>query len=180
MTDDRTITTIRDDLTIAISEVRTRYPNARSAIMPALYLAQDKYATLDGLVYQAIAEILDIPEIYVFEVASFYTLYHREAVGRFHLQLCTNVSCMLLGAYDLLGHLEQRLGIRAGAMTDDGRFSIRAVECIGACDHAPVMMVNEDYHNDLTRERVDALLDGLEEIDTLLDDLEEKISEGVS
>ena len=164
MTDDRTISSIRDDLTIAISEVRTRYPNARSAIMPALYLAQDKYGSLDGTVYQAIAEILDIPEIYVFEVASFYTLYNREAVGKFHLQICTNVTCMLLGAYGLLDHLERRLGIRAGATTDDGRFSLRAVECIGACDRAPVMMVNEDYHNDLTQKQIDTLLDRLEQV----------------
>ena len=164
MTDDRTISSIRDDLTIAISEVRTRYPNARSAIMPALYLAQDKYGSLDGTVYQAIAEILDIPEIYVFEVASFYTLYNREAVGKFHLQICTNVTCMLLGAYGLLDHLERRLGIRAGATTDDGHFSLRAVECIGACDRAPVMMVNEDYHNDLTQKQIDTLLDRLEQV----------------
>lgn len=158
-----TVETVKADLVDNVTEIMKRYPKRRSAIMPALYLAQEKYGTVDGVVYQAIAEILDIPEIYVFEVASFYTMYNREKIGRFHIQLCTNVSCMLLGAYDVLGHLERRLGIKKGEMTPDGLFTIRAVECIGSCDVAPVMMVNDVYHNNLTPERLDEIIDGLEE-----------------
>ena len=117
MKTERSVATIRADLGESIREITTHYPKNRSAIMPALYLAQEKYGSVDGYVYQAIAEILDVPEIYVFEVASFYTMYNRKEVGKFHIQLCTNVSCMLLGAYNVLDHLEQRLGIKAGETT---------------------------------------------------------------
>jgi len=162
MKTERSVATIRADLGESIREITTHYPKNRSAIMPALYLAQEKYGSVDGYVYQAIAEILDVPEIYVFEVASFYTMYNRKEVGKFHIQLCTNVSCMLLGAYNVLGHLEQRLGIKAGETTSDGLFSLTEVECIGSCDMAPVMMVNDIYYNNLTPERVDEFLDGPE------------------
>ncbi len=162
MKTERSVATIRADLGESIREITTHYPKNRSAIMPALYLAQEKYGSVDGYVYQAIAEILDVPEIYVFEVASFYTMYNRKEVGKFHIQLCTNVSCMLLGAYNVLDHLEQRLGIKAGETTTDGLFSLTEVECIGSCDMAPVMMVNDIYYNKLTPERVDEFLDGPE------------------
>ena len=162
MKTERSVATIRADLGESIREITTHYPKNRSAIMPALYLAQEKYGSVDGYVYQAIAEILDVPEIYVFEVASFYTMYNRKEVGKFHIQLCTNVSCMLLGAYNVLDHLEQRLGIKAGETTSDGLFSLTEVECIGSCDMAPVMMVNDIYYNNLTPERVDEFLDGPE------------------
>ena len=163
MTSERTIATVKADLTDSVRKIETRYPKNRSAIMPALYLAQEKYGIVDGVVYSAVAEILDVPEIWVFEVASFYHMYNREEVGKYHLQVCTNVSCMLLGAYDILAHLERRLAIKDGATTPDGLFTLSSVECIGACDVAPVMMINERYHNNLTNERMNEILDGLEE-----------------
>ncbi len=162
MTGSETVESVTADLADRINQISARYPTKRSAIMPALYLAQEKYGALGGVIYQAIAEILKIPEIYVFEVASFYTMYNRQEVGRFHIQLCTNVSCMLLGAYDLLGHLEKRLGIREGATTANDLFTLTTVECIGACDVAPTMMINDTYHNNLTKEELDGILDGLE------------------
>lgn len=158
MTTPRTIATIKADLGDAILEITHHYPKNRSAIMPALYLAQEKYGVIDGDVYVAISEILDVPEVYVFEVASFYTMYNRKAVGKFHIQVCTNLSCMLLGAYDLLDHMEKQLGIKAGETTPDGQFSLCQVECIGSCDGAPVMMINDVYHNLLTLDRVNDLL----------------------
>ena len=163
MTTEPTIATVKADLADSIHEIMTHYPKNRSAIMPALYLAQEKYGTVDGVVYQAIAEILDVPEIWVFEVASFYHMYNREKLGKYHLQLCTNVSCMLLGAYDVLDHLERRLAIQEGATTPDGLFTLSSVQCIGACDRAPVMMINERYHDNLTNERMDEILDSLAE-----------------
>ncbi len=163
MTTEPTIATVKADLSDSIHEIMTHYHKNRSAIMPALYLAQEKYGTVDGVVYQAIAEILDVPEIWVFEVASFYHMYNREKLGKYHLQLCTNVSCMLLGAYDVLDHLERRLAIKEGATTPDGLFTLSSVECIGACDMAPVMMINERYHDNLTNERMDEILDSLAE-----------------
>ena len=156
-----TAAAIREALADRVGEIRMRYPTARSAIMPALELAQEEFGPLDGKAYQAIAGLLDVPEIWVFEVASFYTLFDRAGKGTYHLQLCTNISCMLRGAEELLTRLEQRLGIKAGDTTADGIFTLSRVECIGACDKAPAMMVNADYCEDLTAESLDALLDSL-------------------
>ena len=153
------------DLTAPIAEIVKCYPTQRSAIMPALYLAQEKYGFLDETAYRAIAEILDIPEIWVFELASFYTLYKNKNIGKYNLQLCTNVPCMLRGAYDLLGHLQTRLGISKGETSKDSLFTLTTVECIGSCDVAPAMMVNDTYHCNLSKERVDQLLDQLSQAD---------------
>ena len=144
-----------------ITQVKKCYPTQRSAIMPALYLVQEKYGFIDETAYQAISEILDVPEIWVYELASFYTLYNRKEIGKYHLQLCTNVPCMLCSAYDLLDHLQTRLGIKTGQTTQDGLFTLATVECIGSCDVAPAMMINQDYHTNLSKERVDQLLDQL-------------------
>ncbi|NQZ90766.1 MAG: NAD(P)H-dependent oxidoreductase subunit E [Moritella sp.] len=149
------------DLTAPIADIVKRYPTQRSAIMPALYLAQEKYGFVDETAYLAISEILDVPEIWVFELASFYTLYKNKNIGKYHLQICTNVPCMLRGAYDLLDHLQTRLGINKGDTSTDGLFTLTTVECIGSCDLAPAMMVNETYHTNLSKERVDKLLDQL-------------------
>ncbi len=154
---------IIEDLAGPIAEIVKRYPTRRSAIMPALYLAQEKYDCIDETAYQAISEILDVPEIWVFELASFYTLYNRKEIGKYHLQLCTNVPCMLRGAYDLMDHLQTRLGIKKGETSKDGLFTLTAVECIGSCDVAPVIMFNQTYHNNLSKERLDKILDQLSE-----------------
>lgn len=161
MTSERTVAFVKNDLAEAINEMMSHYPKSRSAIMPALYLAQEKYGVIDGVVYQAIASILDIPEIWVFEVATFYTMYNRKQMGRFHLQLCTNISCMLLGAYDVLEHIENSLNIKKGETTSDGLFTLSVVECIGSCDVAPALMVNDVYHNCVTTKDIDALLNDL-------------------
>lgn len=171
---------IIDQLTIPITEVSKCYPTARSAIMPALYLVQEEYGFLDETAYRAIAEILEVPEIWVFELASFYTLYKHKGMGKYHIQLCTNVPCMLRGAYELLAHLQTRLGInldkqkRKGNSTidkdnticKDGLFTLSTVECIGSCDVAPAMMVNETYHCQLSKQLIDQLLDELTQAET--------------
>jgi len=163
MTAEYTRQSIIEDLAGPIAEIVKRYPTRRSAIMPALYLAQEKYDCIDETAYQAISEILDVPEIWVFELASFYTLYNRKEIGKYHLQLCTNVPCMLRGAYDLMDHLQTRLGIKKGETSKDGLFTLTAVECIGSCDVAPVIMFNQTYHNNLSKERLDKILDQLSE-----------------
>ena len=151
------------DLAAPIADIRKCYATQRSAIMPALYLAQEKYGFIDETAYQAISEILEVPEIWVFELASFYTLYNHKEIGKYHLQLCTNVPCMLRGAYDLMNHLQTRLGIKKGETSKDGLFTLTTVECIGSCDVAPAMMVNQTYHTNLSKEQVDKLLDQLTE-----------------
>ena len=163
MTGKYTTQSIIQALTDPIAEICQRYPTSRSAIMPALYLAQEKYGSVDETTYQAISEMLDVPKIWVFELASFYTLYNNKKIGKYHLQLCTNVPCMLRGAYDIMEHLQTRLGIKKDETTQDGLFTLTAVECIGSCDVAPAMMVNQTYHSNLSKERVDKILDQLSE-----------------
>ena len=144
-----------------IEEAAARYPDRRSAIMPALLIAQEEHGHLPGPVLEEVAEILGVERIWVYELATFYTLFHTEPVGRFHLQLCDNVSCMLCGSEDLLKHLETTLGIGKGETTADGLFTLSTVECLGACEMAPVMQVGDDYHGNLNVARLDALLEGL-------------------
>ncbi|MBB2750246.1 UNVERIFIED_ORG: NADH-quinone oxidoreductase subunit E [Rhizobium aethiopicum] len=144
-----------------IEEAAARYPDQRSAIMPALLIAQREHGHLPGPVLEEVADILRVERIWVYELATFYTLFHTEPIGTFHLQLCDNVSCMLCGAETLLTHLETALGISKGETTPDGLFTLSTVECLGACEMAPVMQVGDDYHGALDAARIDALLDRL-------------------
>ncbi|WP_065376029.1 NADH-quinone oxidoreductase subunit NuoE [Ensifer adhaerens] len=141
-----------------IEQAAARYPDQRSAIMPALLIAQREHGHLPGPVLEEVAEILGVERIWVYELATFYTLFHTEPVGTFHLQLCDNVSCMLQRSEDLLTHLEEALRVKKGGTTEDGLFTLSTVECLGACEMAPVMQVGDDYHGNLDVERIDALL----------------------
>jgi NADH-quinone oxidoreductase subunit E len=147
--------TMREEIEAAAS----RYPDRRSAIMPALMIAQKEHGHLPGPVLEEVAEILGVERVWVYELATFYTLFHTEPIGRFHLELCDNVSCMLCGSEALLKHLETTLGIRKGGTTPDGVFTLSTVECLGACEMAPVMQVGDDYHGNLDAARLDALLE---------------------
>lgn len=146
------------DLKQQIEDIVPRYQTRRSAIMPALSLAQEARGHLRGEVLTEVADILEVPEIWVFEIATFYEMFHTEPVGKFHLQVCTNVSCLLSQAERLLDHLQERLRIGVGDTTPDGLFTLSTVECLGSCDTAPVLMANRDYHENLDEERIDALL----------------------
>jgi NADH-quinone oxidoreductase subunit E len=147
--------TMREEIEAAAA----RYPERRSAIMPALMIAQKEHGHLPGPVLEDVAEILGVERVWVYELATFYTLFHTEPIGRFHLQLCDNVSCMLCGSEALLKHLETTMGIRKGETTPDGAFTLSTVECLGACEMAPVMQVGDDYHGNLDTARLDALLE---------------------
>ncbi len=149
------------DLKAKIEEAAGRYPNRRSAIMPALYLAQKERASLCGEVLLEVAEILDVPEIWVYELATFYDMFHTEPIGTYHLQVCTNVSCQLLEADNLVAYLASKLGIECGGTTPDGLFTLAAAECLGSCDTAPVMQVNGVFHENLSEKRIDELLEKL-------------------
>ncbi|MDP6485840.1 MAG: NADH-quinone oxidoreductase subunit NuoE [Alphaproteobacteria bacterium] len=144
-----------------IEEITERYPTRRSAIMPSLFLAQEKYGYLSDEVLLEVAGVLDVPEIWVYEVATFYTMFNTEPVGRFHIKLCTNVSCLLLEAGSLLSHLERQLGVMCGETTEDGFFTLSVVECLGSCDTAPMMQINETYYENLSAEEIDQILEGL-------------------
>ncbi|TCN29924.1 NADH-quinone oxidoreductase subunit NuoE [Sinorhizobium americanum] len=141
-----------------IRQAAARYPDQRSAIMPALLIAQQEHGHLPGPILEEVADILGVERIWVYELATFYTLFHTEPIGRFHLQLCDNVSCMLCGSEALLKHLETALEIKTGETTPDLLFTLSTVECLGACEMAPVMQVADDYHGNLDIARIDALL----------------------
>ena len=145
---------------------KTRFPEGRqrSAVIAALHAAQHEN---EGFLTQeqmdGVAEYLDLPPIQVYEVATFYSMFQTRPVGRNDVAICTNVSCMLRGADEIVEHVEKKLGIKLGESTADGRvFLKREEECLAACCGAPMMMVNHVYHENLTPERVDEILDGLE------------------
>lgn len=151
------------DLREKIEEVASRFPRRRSAVMPALFLAQEKYGYITSEAMMEVAEILGIPRIWVYEVATFYTMFNTEPVGRFHLKVCTNLSCMLREVGGIVAWLEEKLGIKIGETTADGLFTLSTVECLGSCGTAPVMQVNDTYCEDLTLEGIDEILQQLRE-----------------
>jgi NADH-quinone oxidoreductase subunit E len=143
------------------AEVLTHYPTKRAAILPTFWLAQQEFGYLSTEVMEYIAKLLDLSPAYVGAVASFYTMFNKEPVGKFHVQVCTNLSCTLLGAEHILECVEKRLGIGLGQTTADQKFTLSEVECLGSCGTAPVAQINDDYHENLTPESVVRLLDDL-------------------
>lgn len=138
-----------------------RYPERRSALIPALKLAQREAGYLSAKVLCELAEIFRLTPNEVHEVASFYTMLFRKPVGKYVIWVCTNISCMLCDAEGILAHLESRLGIRPGETTPDGRFTLMEAECLASCGTAPVVQINDDYFENLTLEKLDRILDGL-------------------
>jgi len=142
-----------------------KYPaeSKRSAVMAALRIVQDENGGwLTSDLIDAVADYLEMPSIAVFEVATFYSMYELEPVGRHKICLCTNVSCMLCGSDDILTYLQKKLGIGFGETTADGRFTLKEVECLGACGGAPMMQIHNKYYENLTPERIDEILAVLE------------------
>jgi len=139
----------------------TRYPIKRAAIMPTLWLAQEEFGWLSPEVMLYVADLLELPPAFVASVASFYTMYYKRPMGRHHVQVCTNLSCALRGAEDIVTCLRGRLGIGVGETTADGIFSLSEAECLGSCGTAPMMQVNDDYWENLTPERTLEIVDRL-------------------
>lgn len=142
-----------------------KYPEEqkRSAVMAALRIVQDQNnGHLTNDLMDAVAEYLDMPTIAVYEVATFYSMYELEPVGRHKICLCTNISCMLCGSGNIVEHLTQRLGITLGQTTPDGRFTLKEVECLGACVDAPMFQIGDSYYGNLTAEKIDKILEGLD------------------
>jgi NADH-quinone oxidoreductase subunit E len=151
-----------DEARAEYERILQRYPERRAALMPVLWLAQREYGYLGTETLAYIAELMGLPLAWVASVASFYTMYYKRPMGRHHLQVCTSLPCALGGAERLLRCIERRLGIRVGETTADKRFSLSEVECLASCGTAPMMQVNEDYHENLTEAQTLVLLDRLE------------------
>jgi NADH-quinone oxidoreductase subunit E len=157
--------TLTSDIKNKISSFKDKFPEGRqrSAIIEALHLVQHKnegYLTPELL--GEVAEVLDVPAMYVYEVATFYSMFSTKPVGRNNVAICTNISCMLRGADDVVDHVEKKLEIKIGESTSDGRIYLKKEEeCLAACCGAPMMMVNHEYHENLTPEKIDEILDKL-------------------
>ena len=157
--------TLTSDIKNKISPFKDKFPEGRqrSAIIEALHLVQHKnegYLTPELL--GEVAEVLDVPAMYVYEVATFYSMFSTKPVGRNNVAICTNISCMLRGADEVVDHVEKKLEIKIGESTSDGRIYLKKEEeCLAACCGAPMMMVNHEYHENLTPEKIDEILDKL-------------------
>ena len=138
-----------------------RYPNRRAALIPTLVLADREFGYLSREAMDYVAKRLQLPPAWVLGTATFYTLLRKRPTGRYHLQVCVNVACYLRGADQLGDHLKSRLGIGFGEVTPDGLFSLEGVQCLASCGTAPVIQVNDDYHENMTLAGVDALIESL-------------------
>jgi NADH-quinone oxidoreductase E subunit len=147
-----------------IEALRSRYPTAQAACLPVLHLAQDEFGYISDEAVDVVAAALGLPPAHVWGVVTFYTMYHRHPVGRHVLMVCTNVSCMLRGGYDVLRSLEQKLGCKAGGTSADGEFTLIEEECLAACADAPAMISGHKYFLRLTPETA---LRALEEVKQL-------------
>ena len=141
-----------------------KYPEdqRQSAVMPALTIVQDENGGwLTTELMDAVARYLNMPSMAVYEVASFYSMYELKPVGKHKICVCTNISCMLCGSDQTVQYLEKKLGIKFGETSEDKRFTLKEVECLGSCGTAPMMQIGDDYHENLTPEKIDTILDQL-------------------
>ena len=144
-----------------IQDLISKYPRKRSALIPSLHLVQKELGYISRETMREVAGIFEISPNEVHEVTSFYTMFHRNPVGKYVLQVCTNISCQLCNAEDIMNHLTNRLGIKPGETSSDGKFTLVEVECLGSCGTSPVVQINDDYHEELTPEKLDKILDSL-------------------
>ena len=144
-----------------IDKVLAKYPEKQAAVMPVLYIAQEQNGFVSVEVMREIASLLEMDETDVLGVATFYTMYHKHEPGKFHVQVCTNVSCMLRGGYDIYDAVVDKLGIKHGGVTADKKYSLEEVECMGSCGTAPMIAVNEDFYENLSRESALQIIESL-------------------
>lgn len=145
-----------------LKDILSRYPNKMAACLPVLHLAQEQnggWVSNEAVAW--VAETLDLPTAHVFGVATFYTLYNLEPIGEHQIWVCRTLSCALNGAEEILAHCEKRLGVHVGETTADGKVTLWTAECLAACGYAPMMQVDKEYHENLTTEEVDVILDRL-------------------
>ena len=138
-----------------------KYPLKKPAVMATLYIAQEQNGYISNEVIKEVAEILEMTAEEVLGVVTFYTMYHQKPMGKNHIQVCTNVSCMLRGGYEIWNQVKEKLGIDNMGVTGDQKFSLEEVECMGSCGTAPMIAVNEDYYENLTQEKVEELINSL-------------------
>ena len=146
-----------------VNELIANYPPGRqaSAVIGVLDLAQRQHGWLPRAAMDEVARLLDMAPMRVYEVATFYTMFHLKPIGRHHFQVCRTLPCQLMGAEGITSHLEKKLGVKLGETSADGRYTLSEVECLGSCGTAPMLQLNDDYHENLTAEKLDALIASL-------------------
>lgn len=142
-------------------ELVARYPVRRALMLPALWLAQRQNGWISQEVMEYVGSLLGLAPAKVYETATFYTMFHLKPIGRHHFQVCRTLPCQLMGAEGITSHLERKLGVKLGQTSADGKYTLSEVECLGSCGTAPMLQLNDDYHENLTPEKLDALIASL-------------------
>jgi NADH-quinone oxidoreductase subunit E len=145
-----------------IDDLRQRYPTSQALVLPALWIAQEQEGFLSEETMKEVADLLKVPYGHILGVVTFYTMLHDKPVGKRHVEVCTNVSCMLRGSDKVLAHLEQRLGVKAGETSKDGKWTLSETECMGSCGTAPMFAIGDEYYENLTLEKIDRIIDKLQ------------------
>lgn len=145
-----------------IAELAARYRKKEAALLPVLHLVQRERGLITAEEEKLVAGLLGLKPIRVREVVTFYTMFYQLPMGKYHIQVCTNLTCALMGGDKLIDYLQKKLGTNIGETTADRRFTLTEVECLGACEQAPCMMVNFDYYGNLDKEKIDTILKGLD------------------
>lgn len=144
-----------------IEQETKKYPVRKPAVMAALYIAQEQNGFISFEVIKEVAQVLGMTSEEVLGVVTFYTMYHQKSMGKYHIQVCTNVSCMLRGGYEIWNQVKDKFGIDHMEVTTDHKFSLEEVECMGSCGTAPMIAINEDYYENLSKEKVEEILESL-------------------
>ena len=144
-----------------IEVLKKRYPTTKALILPVLWMVQEQEGYISEDSMREVAEILNLTVAHVLGVVTFYTMLHDKPQGRHHIEVCTNVSCLLRGSDDIMKHLEKRTGVSCGSTSADGKFTLKETECMGACGFAPMIAIGEEYYENLTPAKVDEILEKL-------------------
>jgi NADH-quinone oxidoreductase subunit E len=157
------VTTVRfsEPQLAEVRRLQALYPDKRGALLPVLHMAQDTFGWVSLEVETYVAGLFDLSPAHVHEVVTFYTLYFQQPKGRHVVAVCHNLSCYLAGSREILAHVQRRLGIEPGETTDDGRITLQSVECLCACEAAPMAQVDDRYELNLTPDKIDRILEGL-------------------
>ena len=145
-----------------VEKILSKYPDKKSATLPLLHLAQSQDGYITSSAINSIADLIDCHPAIVMDCVSFYTMLYTKAQGKYKVQVCQTLSCSLNGADELVDHIQNKCGIKAGDTTPDEKYTLMKVECLGSCGTAPVVQINNDYHEGLSIEKLDALLENLE------------------
>lgn len=165
-----------------IEEIKQRYPDHRSAIMTALYIAQEELGHIDNRAVHWVSQKVGVAPAHVLEVATFYTMYYKKPVGRYHVQVCRTLSCALCGAKKLTEHLKQRFGIGPNEVSPDGMWSYEEVECLGSCGTGPMAEINDTFFEKLSAQKLEEILVRIEreKPDLRFSTVKDKLGEGLS